>query len=82
MWKVPLSGLGTWLPVPGALDPGPWGTLARLLASELENCTETQDEMKSFSPFMSCSSLPSEVPPCASSRVRFGAMGAGNVTPA
>lgn len=44
---MPRGGLGAWLPVPRALDPGPRGTLARLLASELENCPETQDEMKS-----------------------------------
>lgn len=47
MWEAPLSGLGAWLPVPRALDPGPRGNLERLLASELENCPETQDEMKS-----------------------------------
>ena len=28
-------------------DPGPRGTLVHLLASELENCLETQDKMKS-----------------------------------
>ena len=31
----------------GCPDPGPRGTLAHLLASELENCLETQDKTKS-----------------------------------